>query len=131
MKRLMLAAITVVALSGCTSAPSVSTGEYAGSIDDFEVEMIGDTSALWVDGGERIAILTGGSSSCAPYPTAVSVVDGTIEIQTARAGGDVCTADMAAITFEVETPAGVDAGSAVDVVLVSDDLRTELTVPAL
>jgi len=131
MTRLVLAVALLLTLTACTSTPSVSTGEYQGSLDDFGGETVGETSALWVDGGERIAILTGGSSSCAPYPTAVTVIDGTIEIETGRSGGDVCTADMAAITFEVETPAGVAAGSETKIILLSEDFRTEITVPAL
>ena len=126
--------ITVLTLAGCTSvpnAPSVSTGEYNGPVEDFEVEETEGISALWVDGGERIAILTHGSSSCAPYPTAVTVVGESVEITTALNGGDVCSADMAANTFEVETPAGVDAGSELELVLVGKDSRSELTVPAL
>jgi len=126
-----LALAFAMSLTGCT-APSVSLSEHDGPSSAFHGHVIGDQAASWVAGGQRIAVLTAGSSSCAPYPVSVKALDkSTVEIELATGGGAVCTADLAEITFEVRTPDGVELGGDVEVVLVTGEFRSSLPIVSL
>lgn len=64
--------------------------------------------AVWLS-GETLAVVTFGSSSCPSAPAALDVTEpGTVDVVLASTGGDVCTADMSATTFEIDDPEGLD-----------------------
>ncbi|WP_167045216.1 hypothetical protein [Salinibacterium sp. ZJ454] len=108
------AALAVVAaLSGC--APDVSINSYDGRPASSSTDQLGGVSAIWVgEEAQAIAVTTWGSSSCTTYPTSVSAPESTlVEVTTARGGGLLCTADMAAHTFEIARPENVDPASEV------------------
>lgn len=64
--------------------------------------------AVWLS-GETLAIVTFGSSSCPSAPAALDVIEpGVLDVVLTRTGGDACTADMSATTFEIDDPDGLD-----------------------
>ncbi|POH66554.1 hypothetical protein C3B61_08315 [Cryobacterium zongtaii] len=66
-------------------------------------------TAGWLDGGDRFAIVLGGSSSCPSYPVSMVVDDSrTLSIEIGQSGGPACTADMKLRTHVLTTPAGLD-----------------------
>jgi hypothetical protein len=89
----------------------------------------------WADGGERLAVVTQGSSSCPSGPTDVAVVGDQelrLEIGSLFPGRDPCTADMATTTTEVDLPDGLSADEPVTVRLryAEGGERTVLLPPA-
>lgn len=65
-------------------------------------------SGVWLS-EQTLAVVTFGSSSCPAAPVALDVTGpGMLDIALKRTGGDVCTADMSATTFEIDDPDGLD-----------------------
>ncbi|KAA9130404.1 hypothetical protein [Microbacterium caowuchunii] len=107
-----MALVAAVALSGCAG----TSGGTPTVIDDLEVD------AAWVDNGRMIALVTWGSSTCAPIAEeGVLGQDGVLSVtlldpppvgeETERA----CTADMAPRATLVGLPEGIDPAQDLDV----------------
>ncbi len=134
-------ALTLVALStalvGCSAPVSVANDTSAGGPPGFDGSgglLNGEPSAIWISGRREFAIVTFGSSSCPPVPTAISSSDAThIAITFVRSPNSPCTADLAPTTHKFDLPEGVDAAGevAVDVTYDFDvDYAYPLVLPA-
>lgn len=83
------------------AAPSPSASTELPADPDFS------PSAVWLE-DDVLAVVTYGSSSCPTAPSSLEVVDGTdLRIATIQLGGEVCTADIAPTTFEIDDPEGL------------------------
>ena len=88
-----------------------------------------EPAIYWVGGGEGLALVTFGSSSCPKAPTSVEVTSPTeLVVEIAQTGGFFCTADMSAQTYELRPPPGLDPASDITVDLGPGTVRT-LTPP--
>lgn len=113
-----LAAVALLA-AGCATTPGsdaptsssaptgVSTPPIAAGTDEVEV--------AWIDGGRSLAILTWGSSSCAPSLGDVTASGQSIRITLAASGEKACTDDLAPRALLVPVPEGVDVTADVEV----------------
>ncbi len=131
-----LVAATIV-LSGCSAPVSVAVDTSAGGPPGFDGSgglLNGEPSAIWISGRRQFAIVTFGSSSCAPVPISISASDEThVAITFVRSPNSPCTADMAPTTHQFAVPQGVDAAAEVTVKVTYDfdtDYEYELLLPA-
>jgi len=100
-------------LDGFTGAP----------VDEFSA------SAGWVD-DDMFALLTYGSSSCAPVVESVDVAGNAITVTFATPAADqVCTMDMAPRLVLVSAPEAEDAGATVTLTGGGAEFETPLTIP--
>lgn len=118
--RFLAITVPVVALllAGCAAAPvNVAVASHKGTPDGFDSTsnvLNGEPGALWIGGRSSFAIVTFGSSTCAPIPTKISSPDShTIDVTFVKAENGSCTADMAPMTREFDLPKGVDTDSPV------------------
>lgn len=88
----------------------VSTPPIADGVSEVEV--------AWLDGGRAIAVLTWGSSSCAPTLGDVAKIDKGIRVTLAASGEKACTDDLAPRALTVPVPEGVDVTADVEVEIV-------------
>jgi len=100
--------------SGAASAPGSSspgtTPDATAPVDAAQVE------AAWLNGGTAIALVTWGSSSCAPrIDGQAAVVEGTLDVTVSDPSGTACTRDMAPRATFVSLPAGVDPTQSLDI----------------
>ena len=96
-------------VTGCVSpiytevadGPPGSLSTSGGFDESFQV--------AWDDSGELL-LVTFGSSSCPNEPTKVSVESPThLVIEISKAGGALCTADIAAKTYTIPAPDGLSS----------------------
>ncbi|GAB3300693.1 hypothetical protein [Pseudoclavibacter terrae] len=111
-------AVAALALSGCAD-PSVPTSVATDSYGGLPPEHSGDVGAgdmegplvLWLDEGSSISVTTWGSSGCPAILTEVNAVDAqTLDLQYADTTAyvdQVCTADYAPHTSEIDLPADI------------------------
>jgi hypothetical protein len=131
-----LLALSIV-LTGCSAPVSVANDTSAGGPPGFDGSgglLNGEPSAIWISGRREFAIVTFGSSSCAPVPTAITSTDAThIAITFVKSPNTPCTADFAPTTHKFDLPKGLDADGevAVDVTYDFDaDYHYALVLPA-
>ena len=134
--RALLAAVALpFLLAGCSAPESIASNTYpdvpsgyAETVNLFSAEPI----AVWTHGRSVLAIVTVGSGSCPPVPTAISAPDAsTIAITFVKSPNSPCSADLGPTTHEFAIPDGIDPESDVTVDLHFDydtDLDYELTV---
>ncbi|MCU1441243.1 MAG: hypothetical protein JWP85_2240 [Rhodoglobus sp.] len=121
---LVLAAAVPLFLSGCGAPTSIATNTYpdvpnghAEGINLFSAEPI----AVWDHGRTILAIVTVGSGSCPPVPTAISAKDAsTIALTFVRSPNSPCSADLGPTTHEFKIPEGIDVDGEVTVELLFD-----------
>ena len=132
-----LAALTVL-LAGCSAPVSIADDTFAGGPPGFEGDgglLNGEPTAIWIAGRRQFAIVTFGSSSCPPVPTAISAPDAThIAITFVKSPNTPCTADLAPTTHKFDLPDGVDPDGSVSVDVTYDfdtdyDYALELPAP--
>ena len=134
-RALLLAALVALALAGCSTATSVADSTYpdvpsgyAETVNLFSAEPI----AVWAHGRTVLAVVTVGSGSCPPVPTAISAPDDTtIAITFVKSPNSPCSADLGPTTHEFVIPEGIDPQGDVTVDLHFDydtDLDYELEV---
>lgn len=130
-QRLALAGLAVVAavsLSGCSGTPSAAITNYSGwpsvSISgDSAASALetGKSHAIWLDNGEKLAVITYGSSTCPLVGTSIDVLKdadngNVVKINLAAVPSDkVCTADLVPHTTEFWTPQSVTTSQALTV----------------
>jgi hypothetical protein len=130
-----LALASVVLLSGCGPVVSVASNTYPdvpnGAAEDvnlFSAEPI----AVWDHGKTILSVVTVGSGSCPPVPTAISSPDATtVNITFVKSPNSPCSADLGPTTHEFKIPDGVDVDGTVIVNVHFDfdaDYNYELTV---
>lgn len=91
--------------------------------DDFaryRVEPVGDSPLAWVDGGDHLAVIIRGSSSCPRGPGSLSVTGPQqlrIDVVDLHPEREVCSADDAPHVTVVEVPEGLDPARPVSAVL--------------
>ncbi len=126
-----------LALTGCSAPVSVASDTSAGGPPGFDGSgglLNGQPSAIWISGRREFAIVTFGSSSCPPVPTAISAPDAThIAITFVQSPNTPCTADIGPTTHKFDVPGGVDADGSVTVDVTYEfdtDYRYALELPA-
>jgi hypothetical protein len=128
---LALAAASIL-LAGCSAPVSVADDTSSGGPPGFDGSgglLNGEPSAIWISGRRQFAIVTFGSSSCPPVPTAISSSDAThIAITFVKSPNSPCTADLAPTTHQFSLPEGVDAAAEV-AVDVTFDFDTDYVYP--
>lgn len=115
MKRLLTASVVlgfVAVLSACAT-PNAAGGPApvasATPETDGGVKAGIELDAAWLDGGRMIAIVTAGSTSCAPMGDAIGYADGVLEVAFVESPEDAaCTNDIASRATLVALPEGVD-----------------------
>jgi hypothetical protein len=110
--------VALLVLAGCTAAPAnVARASHPGTPDGFDTTsnvLNGEPGALWIGGRAAFAIVTYGSATCAPIPTAISSPDAhTISVTFVKAPSGGCVAELAAMTREFDIPEGVDVDNPV------------------
>ena len=121
-------------LTGCGAPTTIASDTYAG-VPDGVAETVNlfsaEPVAVWVE-GNILAVVTVGSGSCPPVPTAISATDAAnIAITFVRSPVSPCSADLGPTTHEFATPEGIDTSGEVTVNVHFDfetDLDYELTV---
>jgi len=97
--------LTAGVLAGCASGSSGSSS----TPDATPSAPAAELGAAWLDGGRALAIVTTGSSSCAPRVTEQpTFADGALTVVLSGADDAVCTSDLAPRATYVPLPAGVD-----------------------
>lgn len=113
----VLAAVALLA-TGCSSAPGAaptSSGTPSGTSTPPIAESAGEAEAAWLDGGRAIALLTWGSSSCAPVLGDVAASGQSVRVTLAPSAAKACTDDLAPRGLLVPVPEGVDVTADVEV----------------
>jgi hypothetical protein len=121
---LLLAAVVPLLLSGCGAPTSIASNTYpdvpngyAEDVNLFSAEPI----AVWEHGRTILAVVTVGSLSCPPVPTAISAKDDTtIALTFVRSPNTPCSADLSPTTHEFEIPEGIDIDGDVVVEILFD-----------
>jgi hypothetical protein len=105
----LVAVASVVLLTGCATGPgdaareSIAERSYRGLPGQAAVGPA-EQPLVTPLGGNRFALTLWGSSSCPRIPTAITTDGSGVLVQLAESGGEVCTADMAAMTHELLSP---------------------------
>lgn len=97
----------VGALAGCASgagsAPETSSPDASESVPAADVQ------AAWLDGGRSIAVVTSGSSTCAPTSVEMPTLEGRVlTVPLAESTRTACTRDFVPRATLVPLPEGVD-----------------------
>lgn len=126
-----VAALTAVAaLAGCSSSPGRPVEDYAGEPKGVPAPASsagGASWAAWLEGGDRLAIVLYGSSTCPPKVDHIRSTGATaIEATLAPAPGGICTHDYVPFTTVFATPDGTSKTAQVSVALPDQTL----TLPA-
>jgi hypothetical protein len=124
--RSAIAVMVVTLLAGC--AGSIAERSYEGlPSDSAPSEMATPGQAelpdpdlgprvQWSDGGRLLSVSLFGSSSCPQQPTKLTrVAHDYLKVVVEQTGGDQCTADLRAMTYELVVPETVSATSPVTV----------------
>ena len=138
MPRLLPALAAVAQLAACTGPQSITAESGVRVPEVLQSDGVISESgpgAAWVGGGrDEFVVVLYGSSSCAPIPVDL-VADGPRElaVEFAHNSTEVCSADMAANTFQFDTPTGIDGDGDVDLEITFryDDETSVVTVPVL
>lgn len=98
--------LLLLGLAGCaTGGSGPGAGPSPSGVRAGEIAV----DAAWLDGGRMIAVVTPGSSTCAPIVGEVDVEsDGTLDVGLVDAEGVACTADSVPRAVGVVLPEGVD-----------------------
>lgn len=98
-------AATSLLLVGC-AASSVADTVTAGAPDGVELDPLdAGPQAVWIEPGERFAVVTWGSSSCPAVATGlVAETDRRMLLTFATPSDGPCTADLAPMTHEFVLP---------------------------
>lgn len=116
-------ALTAVALltAGCAAGPgapaptsSADPSSSASASADGVVSAFSDIEAVWLDSGRGLAVVTWGSSSCAPEVADVSGGEQRIDITLAGSAEKACTDDLAPRALYLDVPDGVDVSKDVE-----------------
>lgn len=116
---ILLVAAVPLLLAGCGTPTSIATNTYpdvpngyAENVNLFSAEPI----AVWTHGKTILAVVTVGSVSCPPLPTAISAVDAsTIALTYIKSPNKPCSADLSPTTNEFDIPEGIDTSGDVTV----------------
>jgi hypothetical protein len=126
----VVAVAALAALTGCTGSPSRPLEDYAGEPKGVQppASSAGGASwAVWMEDGDRLAIVLYGSSTCPPKVQNVAATgDAEITATLAPAPGGICTRDFVPHTTVFGTPDRITKTGEVKVVLPD----TTLTLPA-
>lgn len=116
-----LAAAALVA-TACAGTPGsdAPTSSHTPSDDPTApvADGVSEVEVAWLDGGRAIAVMTWGSSSCAPMLGDVVGDAQGIRVTLAASGEKACTDDLAPRGLLVPVPDGVDVTSDVEVEIV-------------
>ncbi|WP_157944068.1 hypothetical protein [Blastococcus atacamensis] len=134
-----LALLVLASSVACSSDPVDRVPPVAGTGDDDLADHVieapgGGPTALpdgtplfreappvaWADGGEHLAVIIGGSSSCPRGPGSLEVTEPqrlVIDVVELRPGQEACSADDSPYVTIVEAPDGLDATRPVTAVL--------------
>ena len=95
--------------TGCAAA-NVADAVSAGAPDGVTMDALDPRPvAVWIEQGERFAVVTWGSSSCPAVATDLIVeTTNRLLLKFAPTGGDACTADLAPTPHEFVLPGGID-----------------------
>lgn len=111
-----LAALTISAVAGCTAGSSSTAGAPSTPEGFALAEADGGPTGMWIERGESFAIVTTGSSSCAPVPTGIRAeASDRVVVSFAASTSDPCSADMAPTTHRFDLPDGITAEGAITV----------------
>lgn len=129
-----LAAVALLAV-GCTAnpgsdAPTSSTAPSGASTPPI-ADGVDEVEVAWIDGGRSLALLTWGSSSCAPTVGDVTASGQSIRVILAASGEKACTDDLAPRALMVPVPEGVDVTSDVEVEVVHGERTDEADLDGL
>lgn len=119
-----VAALAAVALlaTACAGTPGSDVPTSSRTPSEGSTPPIADgvseVEVAWLDGGRAIAVLTWGSSSCAPTLGDVAKSEQGIRVILAASGEKACTDDLAPRALMVPVPEGVDVTSDVEVEIV-------------
>ncbi|MDF2992111.1 MAG: hypothetical protein K0S37_2625 [Microbacterium sp.] len=110
--------IVIGAATGCaTGAASAPTSSASTADPDATTPAAAtDVEAAWLNGGRSIALVTLGSSSCAPRITdEPTLAEGVLTVTLTDPAGVTCTRDMAPRATYVPLPAGTDSTQPLDI----------------
>ncbi|MEV7631916.1 hypothetical protein AB0N64_05835 [Microbacterium sp. NPDC089318] len=130
-----LAAVALLA-AGCTAttsganAPTSSSVPSDASTPPF-ADAVNEVEVAWLDGGRAFAVLTWGSSSCAPVLGDVAASGQGIRATLAASAEKACTDDLAPQALMVPVPQGVDVTSEVEVEVVHGERTGSARLDAL
>ena len=120
-----IALACVALLAGCSGPPvNVAVETQTGTPDGFDSSsnlLNGEPGAIWIRGRDGFAVVTYGSSSCPPIPTALEVVDeNAMTVTFVRSANNPCSADLGATTSRFDTPEGIAESGAVELTVFFD-----------
>ncbi|WZH37689.1 MAG: hypothetical protein PIR02_03260 [Microbacterium enclense] len=103
--------IVIGAATGCATGASSAPTSSAPTVDpDATTPAASEVEAAWLNGGRSIALVTLGSSSCAPRITdEPTLAEGVLTVTLVDPAGVTCTRDMAPRATYVPLPAGTDS----------------------
>ena len=124
---LALGAVAVFA-AGCAATPGAAAPTSSGAPSDTATppyaDAVNEVEVAWLDGGRAFAVLTWGSSSCAPVLGDVASSDRGVRVTLAASAEKACTDDLVPRALMVPVPDGVDVTRGVEVEVVHGE-RTE------
>ena len=122
-----LAAVALLA-TACATAPGASaptsSGAPSGTSTPPTADGVDEVEAAWLDGGRSFALVTWGSSSCAPVLGDVAASGQSIRVTFAASAEKACTDDLAPRALMVPVPDGVDVTTEVEIEVVHGE-RTD------
>jgi len=126
-----------LALVGCSAASSIATETVRGvpsGVTLTDEEQNGDQPvAVWTDNRETLTVITWGSSSCPPVPTALELEAAMqLNLRFAPPSEQVCTADFAPTSHVFATPDGISFSAVqleITFVGTGGESSTELSIP--
>ncbi len=131
------ATAVALALAGCASASSIASETVRGvpsGVTLTDEEQSGEQPvAVWTDNRETLTVVTWGSSSCPPVPTALELEAAMqLNLRFGPPTEQVCTADFAPTSHVFTTPDGISF-SAVQLEITFDGVNgepaTEVSIP--
>ena len=122
-----LAALVLLS-AGCTASPGASaptsSGTPSGTSTPPIADAVDEVEVGWLDGGRSFALVTWGSSSCAPVLGDVAASGQSIRVTLAASAEKACTDDLAPRALMVPVPEGVDVTTELEVEVVHGE-RTD------
>lgn len=116
-----LAAVALLAV-GCSTTPGSGAPTSSSAPSDVSTPPIADgadeVEVAWIDEGRAFAVLTWGSSSCAPVLGDVAASGQGIRVTLAASAEKACTDDLAPRALMVPVPAEIDVTADVEVEVV-------------
>jgi hypothetical protein len=125
------------ALAGCSAASSIATETVRGvpaGVTLTDEEQSGEQPvAVWTDNRETLTVVTWGSSSCPPVPTALELEAAMqLNLRFGPPTEQVCTADFAPTSHVFTTPDGISFSAvqlSITFVGTGGQPDTEVTIP--